>query len=342
MKKLVNAPSFSYVSFVFLALLTFSACKKNEYVQEQQVSSRLVFSNVEELFQTLEQVEKLNDQQLKDWESQRQHASFRTYSHNWKDNYNPSKEEESLLALPTAYQVLLNKDGEFQVGDTIVWYNQGVKYYVGADQGDLLRKIKRNTLLAVSKGEYSLSTITTLDAPKEETINYPLNFLDASYQRPFTQQSSTQGTGCRKFVHEIVGIVDNWNTFSDPGCGTINSFYVRILLRIKMEWRNCNNNNYRPAGESRTVSYNLNKNIYLRNVYPPCGTLEATIPFTGIQSSAPFTTTSNVDVVLGGYAGNARPIATPYWEVSLSGTIYQYVHGDLISNEWNHVGTPFF
>lgn len=325
---------------ILFTVLLYPSCKKGEQNQKAPSKERQVFKDVQELFNTLDLIEKMNNTELLQWEKEHQHNSFRTYASSWDDKHIITKNEESLLALPTSYQVLLNQEGELQVGDTVVWYNRGKKYYVGADDESKLKNIKLDPTLAKRTGEYTVSALAKYGAPQPETVNLGLTGLNATYQREFNQICPPAG-GCRKWVHEIVGVVDNWANFNDPGCGSISSFYVRLLLRIKMEWKNCSRSNWQPAGEARTVSYNLSKNIRLRGVYPPCSTLEANIPFTGTQSSNAFTTTSNVDVVLGAYAGNSRP-STIYWEVNLSGTIYQHVNCDDPNNAWNHVGQPFF
>jgi hypothetical protein len=330
-----------YSPILFLcSVLLLGACKKNNDAPPSSApQERLVFKDVKDFYQTLDQLDKMSPEKKEQWEKDHQHYSFRKFIASLNKGATLSKSQENLLSLPTSYQILLNEEGEIQVGDTIVWYNQGSKYYVAANDAAALQKIKKNPSLAVSTTKYSVTPIVKLGTPRTETIGFGLNDLNANYQKEFYAQAPA--AGCRKYVHELKSFLDGWQEYNDPFCGYIVTYYSRLYMSLKLEWKTCSRTSWNPAGEARTLRWTLNKNIYLRGVRPPCGTVQANIPFTGTEQSSTGNATSNVDILLASHGGNSSSDDI-YWEVSLSGSIYHHVNGDIQSNEWNHIGQPFF
>gem|GEM_PF-6111050 len=289
----------------------------------------------------------MNPSQFKEWETKQNYLSFKRYSYSVKDDYEFSSSEKGLLELPYTYQILLNKHGEVKIGDYIVWYDQGSKYYIPANKPELRKKIKIDKSLPCKKDNYTIDRINLKNiisglSTARNTVNLGLNGVDARYQRTFSQQSPVQG--CRKYVHELKSILDGWYSYSDPGCGSGYSYYTRLYLQIKMEYARCGSSNWRPAGEERAIRWNLNKYIRLRGVVRPCSQVEDEIVFSGIdQWEIPMalTHTSQLNLLLGSNAGNTAN-GNVYWQIDLSGWIYQHIVGDVQSNEWNHQGNPFW
>jgi hypothetical protein len=338
MKALIQKNTHVFYFFLCTVLL-FSACRKADHgapATDTERQERLAFKDLNDLYKTLGEIDKMNEKQIVEWEKSHNHASFRKHLYSLGIDDELSKAEQSLEQLPVSHQVLLNRNGELKVGDKIVWYHLGKKYY--ANDEAQLKKIQANPQQAEAKDKYTFQDVDVKEAPKTEG-NYGVDFLDARYQKEF--QAVAPGAGCRKYVHEIKGIVDGWYSYNDPGCGSGVTFYVKLLLTIKLEWKNCRRTNWHAAGEQRTVYWNLNKNIRLRNVVAPCTAWEVNLPFTGVEATGPFSTTSNIDVVLGSYAGNSNR-TDMYWEVSFSGNIYHSIDGDVLTNAWDHRGNPFF
>ena len=184
-------------------------------------------------------------------------------------------------------------------------------------------------------------------------LNIGINNNDARYQWPFNQQSSTQGSGCRKFINELRTVRDQWSSISVSGCGTGYTFYVSIYYVLKMEWRNCNRNNWQPAGEWRNFRWNLNYTLSLRGVSLPCSTIpENVYTYSGNKTSPPFqvplveeglTQSGDYWIGLGSVSGNTKSSNTNlYWEVDLSGFAYQRVINDIPTNAWTNSGAPLF
>lgn len=321
------------------------SCQKsnNEDLQALDLNkdSRAVFKTTNEFIAAANRINSMKDEEVIAWESQNNKNSLRYVLASAPADHEYSEAENELMKFPKSHLSLLNKDSEVQVGDSIVWYNKGNKYYVHKEQESELAKIKQDEQYAKTFIRQTYSTrVQPLNKRTDHRISkvtMGLNVLNAKYQREFTQVSPS--SGCRKYVNEIWTYGESYYA-NDPFCGAFNSWYTTATLYIKLEWKNCSRSTWNPAGESREISYNLTRDVKLRNVVMPCTTSEVTnLTAYGTISDSQIRS-SELGVLLYSWSGNSK--YTPYYEIELSGNIYQHIVGDIQSNEWNLIGYPLW
>ncbi len=336
------------LKFVVLLLLIFSisSCKKqidtplkenvnNTFSEDLKTAQgRFVFTSAKAFVNTLDLLSKKSVHEARAFILKYNIATLEALnSRQGNDQSSDFIRNESDFSLPYIYSLLLNESGEVQIGNEVIVYKDGVKYYFPVEEyhaGLSLASAKK-------KKDIEIKSISKKNSTNNSRISFSDNGLDARWQREFYQQSY-QNNGTRKFVHEIVSFTDYYD-FYDPVTGLSGyTFYTQLFLRIKLEWKG--RRNWNPAGEYRDISYNLTKDIYLRNVVFPYTSQYAFIPFTGNISDFR-TQNSDLQVQLGGFSGNTVNGGV-YWEVDLRGNIYQYVLGDLVLNSWNNIGSPLW
>ena len=331
-----------------LTLTTLYACKKQNDLnptsqeivapvlkQPAVTDGRVVFSSDKEFFSTVEALSKKSNAEIKQWASQIPIQDLESFLTNEENQEKQPALFKSLsdFAFPYEYRMLLNSKGEIQIGDEVVVYTNGYKYYVPKQTNAVV------TDFAAVKKKVHIDTkiIDKNNSNVSGRIGFGDNSLDAYWQKQFYQESY-QNIGNRKFVHEIKSFTD-YASFYDPIGGIRGyTFYTELNLRVKLEWKG--RKWYSGAGETRNINYNLVKDIYLRNVKYPYASAYANIPFTGNISDTR-TQNSDLEIRLGAFSGNTVTGGV-YWEVDLRGSIYQYVLGDLPGNAWNNSGNPLW
>ncbi|HMR92223.1 MAG TPA: hypothetical protein PKC69_07905 [Chitinophagaceae bacterium] len=243
-----------------------------------------------------------------------------------------SSETNDLLSFgfPEEFLLVLNKEGEVQIGNEIIWYQNHNKFFISTADKDKLKEFKKNTDL-VHKRVPAGSQVVDLNFNNNsgvavENLTY-LGYggsLDARHQREFVSQAPVHGR--RKYVHEIITFFDG---YYNTGTHLIWSTY--ITLRIKLEWKG---SKWRPASELRNINVSLS------------GTASVNTPGQGTYQLGPTINTNqsvqrNNDylVPLAQFNGSGTLPGNARWQLNMWGTIYHHIVGDVTSNQWYNAGT---
>jgi hypothetical protein len=331
------------ITAVFFALALFSSCKKSDLVltatadKTEEVSdpvisnNRFVFASHKSFYTFVDRIDNNDPTVATFLENKKDFASLysRISAYYSIDEEIPESLSQYLESgLPASFQKVLNSDGEIEIGDQIIWYNNGFKYFINKTDQVKLKEIKNNPGRAdVEKTPFG-SKITPLKVMSTAGARTWMGLdrgPDARWQREFWQYAPA--AGWRKYVHEIQAYTEaNSN-------GYLLIWNTRVLLRIKMEWKG---RTWKPAGEAREVSYSLTCNNVLLNA-PPFGY--------GIPPNSVFTgtVTQSGDVQrMIAQASGSGTFLNMGWDVDIRGTIYQHVAGDVQTNEWYNTANPLW
>jgi hypothetical protein len=301
----------------------------------QVKNGRLAFKDSEQFWNQVITLSKLSSEEASKWESNYTYKSLRKEL----DDYNQKEERNDILAdlnafnFPQGLSAILNENGECVIGDSLVWYNNGKKHFIPNLDEAALSTIKQNPSqsqifnFAGSKIEHQ----TPLDI---RTVCMGINALDARHQMAFTQRAPAAGS--RKFVHEIVSFTEYGRACISSGC-TPYSIKSTLTLRIKMEWKG--SGGWKPAGERRDISWNVNGTISLPNLNDPFGNpLNINSPFNQTGNEQ---VTGNRNVLLFNFTGVSSNPPTSLC-ATVNGSIIQHVTGDIAANTFNNSGFPLW
>ena len=122
--------------------------------------------------------------------------------------------------------------------------------------------------------------------------------------------SVSPSAGNRRYVHQF-------RTFFDP-----NPSYTQLYFYIILEWRGCCN--WQTSSQQYYTSYDLNVSGYYSwyggQAYFPTKILNGSGSFSYGQGFL-------IAGLVGGYQGGG-------WYISVNGTVYQIIDGDVINNGW--------
>ncbi|MBB5648399.1 hypothetical protein [Pedobacter cryoconitis] len=262
MRKTIKGASTGALLALAISGTIISGCKKNEgssavkdnvsnsqWQSVKNVDGRLQFASTKALYQTLDSIKNKGTDFLKNWESQQGFKSLRA-----------GKVEEGGLMdtfdFPEFYAAVINEKGEYMVGDTIVWFNKGLKHMVPGRNEAKLAAIKENPAtseISYKAGNVALNSNSAVKSGQTKTMSVQLgkNDGDARYQKEFTHDNDPGSI--RKIIFEIQNYVEGSGQF-----GTMSVLYTRI----KQEYKG---SKWRPAGEtmeksisngSYTIQYN--------------------------------------------------------------------------------------
>ncbi|MET3980798.1 hypothetical protein ABIB62_003402 [Mucilaginibacter sp. UYP25] len=221
-----------------LTLTVFSCKKENELSSPANTSQtslalvsnqngRLVFKDTKSLIEVFKTLTNIPPDKLTKWEKSLNFSSLRQDS--------LANEHFESFGFPDFYASVINKSGEYMIGDTIVYFNKGYKYLVPHNDEALLQKIKENPSLGKLKFKVGNETIVTLkENISTQSIGLGGNGIDARYQYYFLRNGSNNSK--RKFVYEV-------QNFRDTYVGIVHT-------RIKQEYLASSPYNWKPAGES--------------------------------------------------------------------------------------------
>lgn len=298
----------------FIALIFVLACAQEDDPDIYQTTNdRLSFRNMDEFHETYLKLSELTSKEdLELWAESRGHS---TLLHS---------EDPSVMNYSDILRTILNKDAEFELAGSIVRLDidNGNLYAVSKnhralsenDKGDLdgyqvIAKVEINKIGSISNKE-------TGDA----RLYLGPNSLDARNQREFNQvEYGPCGTapgplaGRRKYVHELVDetIISSVTT------------YKYLYLRIKLEFRG--SRRWKPAGEQREIRIDVNGTLKLGPI-----DFGSYAIFDVVNCSRD--RTYLIKAVLGVPPGR-------FWNITMNGSIYQKVIGDVPTNAWNNKGT---
>lgn len=301
-------------------------------------NGRLSFISTKDYIKTLDLLFKMDEKSFENWDVNSGISSLRKY---FKSFYNPA---DSVLnsfenASPTM-QATLNTNCEVLIGDTIVWYNQGIKHFIPNKNEQLLKQIKNFPSQSEFKSDYSILPTGQKENNKSGRTIIGSNNVDATWQNRFTYFKGNLNTnaGERKYVHEIYTTTQG--IACRPGsCDT----YSEVSLRIKLEYRD-SRGRYYPAGETRRITLNLTS---YDAQYRSSGSLVA--PFYAGNNFVNGVFLTSGDLVWR-IANGRGPNYSGYpaqWSIDISGSIYHEITDAAIqfgtnTSAWNNEAYPLW
>lgn len=296
------------------------------------VDNRVVFSDEKAFLSTLQELGSKSTVQLNAWEKD---LSFTSLRSKWIMNSEDTELPNSLksFGFPDQLASVINQDGEYQIGNEISWFHNGYRYVAASEQE--LQKIKLNPDASVKKYEAGSHVAKKLDSRAR------INYVGSNSGRLAYYQKEIYYTGSsgaiRKFVYEIYVYTQEQSTDIS---GT-KKYYTSLYLPIKLEYRS--GNTYRPAGERRTISYNVTFNGTFSDPW-----FYGTKPtFTNLNfSGSNITQSSDLQITLGSatvYYPSQSTAGNVQWDVNVDGNISSYMTDDTVpSNAYPVSGYPLW
>ena len=322
-------------------LLTFNACKKGgapeapgtpenrEFGAVTVENGRLAFNTHKDYYKYIETVKSETADK----------AGFRSLHTALNAGYKKKDSDPGLSAtlkdldqfgFPEGFLATLNEKGEVKIGDEIIWYHNGNKYFIPAGEAANLEAVKQSP----DQIKKFLPYLTS--APKNAREYITVTGLDARNQWPFFPRDAS-GTGLvgsdRKYVHEIYGKFD---PYSDPTLPGVSLHKAYFILRLKMEWKGSGGWNAN-ASEPRTETIAISGSATLpgmgrlsRYDVGPNFTLNDTR--SSVRENVEYTLV--IADVVGGFAnGNNR------WDCTINGSLTSYFNGATdASGQWINTG----
>ena len=295
--------------FLFLCVFILSCTKENtkNTPTESSKSDRLLFKDCKEYSETsmmLSKMTSITDLQI--WAQEKGHSTLLFDEDTTLSNYSPS------------LKTILNKDSEFQLGDSIVWFHSG-NFYTYAKNSNVTVDLKANPELYKRSGYVTSSKISSSSKGNlYEGGNCPLvtgNFNQTHYVS-CDGLHITNGTGTRKWVAELrdqTSLIDY-------------SYWESTLwLVLKLEWKG--SGGWAEASEERDVHYNINGTVSFHNN-------GQSIPMVLLHTSGVLTCANGHPVsynlwipesIMSPYSHGEGVI---YWAVSLNGQSTQHILGN--------------
>jgi hypothetical protein len=318
--------------------VTFNACKKSgdQASTEKQTNGsvtvengRLAFKTNKDYYHYIETVKTETSAT----------ASFHSLYAALKASYKKTDSDAGLsttladldhFGFPSGFLATLNENGEVKIGDEIIWYHNGNKYWIPASEEANLATLKQNPAQIKKFAAYT----TTLFNSENARVNLGNTGLNAGNQYEFFPISALNGQGMvgsnRKYVHEIYGKVD---PYTDPTLPGIQLYRAHVILRLKMEWRGCCDWNPN-ASEERSESVAVSGDATL----PGMSRLSSYIqgPNFNITDSRP-STHENIDVTL--VIADVVGALPSTWSVAVNGTITSnFIGSTPASGQWINTG----
>lgn len=323
-------------------LFTFTACKKEAATTEQvapETSNTVAVQNGRLAFKSTEEFYKYIDAATTDTKA----ANFKSLYAALREAQAPGKEPNLSATLqdldkfnfPTSFLATLNENGEVKVGDEIIWYHDGVKYFIPASSEANLAAIKQNPK-AIEKNIPSFTKQVGVDhsqANGRSTLD--IKGLDAKHQWPFFPRNGGVGLvgSDRKYVHEIYGSFDGYYD-ALPG---IKGYKAYLILRLKMEWKGSKGWNAN-ASEERTENISVTGDATLPGISNGLGQYTLGPTFNVNESRV---TRENWDKTLVAYTGYGT-LTNNNWSLEIRGTITSTFSGADDSGRWANIGDPLW
>jgi len=320
-------------------LLTFNACKKgsdpvNTGTSEMKgvngvtiENGRLAFNSHKEYYDFIEAVKP----------GTTDNAGFHSLYTALKAGYKKNDSDPGLTStlkdldqfgFPSGFLATLNEKGEVKIGNDIIWYHNGNKYWIPASEEADLETIKQKPELIKEVHPYVTKNVQSTNA----RVDLGNQGLDARNQYEFFPLSAINGQGLvgsnRKFVHEIYGKYDYMG--KDGGADI---WRASVVLRLKMEWKGSHGWNAN-ASEERSESVSVTGSVAL----PGMSRFSSWIlgPTINANQSTP-STRENIDITLA--TAEVVGAVPPTWNVEVNGTITSYFVGATdASGKWVNTG----
>lgn len=313
MKKYLNIFSLIIIVFIFIS------CSKevNNNLPPQQIptpNDRLVFQSFKEYYNTYIMLCKFHtEDELRIWAQSKNHSTLLDSQDSIINNYSGS------------LRTILNKDSEFEIGDSIVLFNKGDLYAYSKKESNKISLLdnpeKFKKIGAIRSSLVGGKEAKSVDIGANGNSYIPDQF-DLIYYQPCgeaLQGPFALGSAQRQFVSQLY----DETTFSPFFDGPF--IYSTLFLFIKLEektnsipWRTCNN--------QREVSFHVSGSA----TYKAGGSsLIFTIPtITGVYSCSSVIASGPLSFFLAGADGSNMYGYVPSWTISVYGFISQHVLGD--------------
>lgn len=229
------------------------------------------------------------------------------------------------FGFPPELMAILNADGEVRIGDDIVWYHTGKKYYIPVDDEPKLATIKKQPA-SIVKSFDAIQVKLKTENPNGRT-DLGLTATDSRHIKEFFLWGNVH----TRFVHEVSAFMEGTSG------GTWISYAV---LRVKMEWKDCCN--WNPATTVRDVTVNLTGSA---NLYNGIGTLPTNgfyIMGPGVAINESNVVNSDYVITLAAVEGYGSLLSGSHWTLKLDGSIYHYAQNDYHTNAWTNAGNPLW
>lgn len=225
---------------------TSTAVTPDAGAQAKVVNGRVVFANLTALNATHDALAKLGNSQagvqaLADWEKSLQFKSLRAVAKS-EDSQLEELETKGIptpahnlmykFGFPLSYASFLNPAGEYQVGNKIYWFHDGVKYQADSEQE--LASIKNDPSSAkvkLSAGSTKVDRKGALGGDANRTIADDDPYADNKYNKEFTITGESGSK--RRTIYDINVFTDDRGT---DYSGFFHFYYTSLNLQIKYEY----------------------------------------------------------------------------------------------------------
>ncbi len=287
------------------------------------VNGRLVFANQEVFFQTADALSQLSQEEMQAWVQKMGVSSLLFY--NLNNVNNPNKQYLADLEISPRYLLLMNLQGEYQIGNYIHWCDKdGMFYFIPNADEKLLKQVKANPKKSnVASKKYIKSTIQ-VEVPNSDNGNFstytvviPGNTADARYQYQYNYGGHTY-----KMVFEVASV-------AFPQMSPNGVFYANYVeTNLKLHY--LRNGKWADAGETAVRSFNVSYEVTANQ-----GLLEARKYFSGILNGS---ITSSISLSKRFNENSPVPWnGAVSWTVSINGWYSQTVP---VHNNTNYTVSP--
>jgi len=317
MKKKLNI-----FSIIIMFLIIISCTKEvNNNISTQQTpisNDRLVFQSPKDFYNTYAILSKFKtEDELRFWAQSKTHTTLLDSQDSIISNYSG------------VLRTILNKDSEFEMGDSIILFNNGDLY--GYSKNELNISIQKNPEKFKKVGS---AVVSIVQRENSKSDIGPFG-LDATLQQEFNLHTyfpcgGTQQTGLnalRKFVSELY--YEQISFFPSP-------WNAILWLRIKLEEKA--SNKWRQCSNLRDVSFDISGNATLFIDGVPQRTQDYHI-MDNFQCSDNTSVSGPINVLMTFWSYPTYDVSS-FWRVHGYGSITQHIQGD--DNYITHsAGTPY-
>ncbi len=297
------------VGIVILTIFFLSSCQKEDIGKSNQtIESRLKFDTADQFNQYYKELSQFyTKEELTNWAENKNYNSYLRY-----------ETEDNELPYSDIFKTLINWNKEFEIGENIIWLNEGIMYAIPKSQENEIEQLKLNPNQLEAIGDI----VPIQENNSNRTTRFCAGKRDSRHQREFHQYSYqpcggsfSNTTGKRKYVHEVLN-----ESFSFYGAR-----YSNLYLKVKLEYR-YRNRKWKSAGEHRKIDINVYGDFQVvgeTHFFNINGSFDCSRDVTALIVSHP-----------------------PYYSASyycfdlyMAGAITQQIKGDSYINRWTSSGS---
>jgi hypothetical protein len=150
----------SKITLLVLTVIFAFSCtqEETETIAPLAAKEHITFKSITEFYKTIDIVSKLDDEQIESWVLENNPNALYSVINDSNNSLS-----ESLLRLPKAYTVVINKNAEFILNDKVIWLNQG--NYYEFNFGDDRMNLKKSPENLNSIGSYTITATPFTSTP---------------------------------------------------------------------------------------------------------------------------------------------------------------------------------